>query len=63
MCIRDSINGERVGELMEDGTTVYDELKPGYTDMGLRVQYQSYDVTHLLNSDGLKMCIIDSIFT
>lgn len=48
------INGERVGELMEDGTTVYDELKPGYTDMGLRVQYQSYDVTHLLNSDGLN---------
>lgn len=46
------VNGERVGELTEDGTTVYDELKPGYTDMGQRVQYQCYDITQLLDKDG-----------
>lgn len=46
------INGERVGELLADGTMAYDELKPGYTDMGRRVQYQSYDVTHMLDTSG-----------
>lgn len=42
------INGERVGERLDDDTMAYDELKPGYTDMGKRVQYQSYDVTRML---------------
>lgn len=46
------INGKRVGEKLEDGSIVYDELKPGYTDMGKRVQYQSYDVTYMLNPTG-----------
>lgn len=46
------INGKRVGEKLEDGSIVYDELKPGYTDMGKRLQYQSYDVTCMLNPTG-----------
>lgn len=44
------INGERVGELKDDGTVEYDELKPGYTDGNCRLMYQSYDVTHMMTS-------------
>jgi alpha-L-rhamnosidase len=35
------INGERVGQ---------DELTPGFTSYNKRLQYQTYDVTHLLRS-------------
>lgn len=44
------INGERVGELLSNGTVRYDELKPCFTDMGQRLVYNSYDVTHMINS-------------
>ncbi|MGN0164295.1 MAG: family 78 glycoside hydrolase catalytic domain, partial [Candidatus Ornithomonoglobus sp.] len=42
------INGKRVGELQPDGTTEYDELKPGFTDMSKRVLFYGYDITHML---------------
>lgn len=42
------VNGERVGHLQSDGTTLYDELKPGWTDYNKEVNYWTYDVTHLL---------------
>lgn len=45
------INGERVGARQADGSMVYDELKPGYTQPADRVFYYSYDVTDLL-ADG-----------
>ena len=41
------INGERVGERTESGT-IYDELKPGWTDYSHRVFVFTYDVAHLL---------------
>ena len=41
------VNGRRVGHLQPDGTTVYEELKPGWTDYRKRVFYQSHDVTSL----------------
>lgn len=41
------INGQRVG-LQEDGNTVYDELKPGWTDYRKEVNYLTYDVTSLM---------------
>lgn len=42
------INGERVGRLKENGETVYDELKPGFTEPSGRKFYSSYDITHML---------------
>ena len=42
------INGERVGQTDEDGNTLYDELKPGATDMKKTVFYTTHDVTALL---------------
>lgn len=41
------VNGKRVGHLQPDGTTIYEELKPGWTDYRKRVFYQSHDVTSL----------------
>ena len=42
------INGQRVGHLQPDGSTIYEELKPGWTDYRARVFYSSHDVTTLL---------------
>ena len=42
------INGERVGQTDEDGNTLYDELKPGATEMKKTVFYTTHDVTALL---------------
>ena len=39
------MNGRRVGV---DGTEVYDELKPGWTDYRKEVNYMTYDVTPLM---------------
>lgn len=49
------INGQRVGHLQADGTTLYDELAPGWTDYRKEVQYVSYDVTHLLSQGDNAM--------
>ena len=43
------INGQRVGTPTADGT-VYDELKPGWTDYDDTVFYLTYDVTDLIGS-------------
>ncbi len=42
------INGERVGQTDDDGNTLYDELKPGATEMKKTVFYTTHDVTTLL---------------
>lgn len=44
------INGARVGNLNEDGSISYDELKPGYTKGAVRRYYNTYDVTHMLQA-------------
>jgi alpha-L-rhamnosidase len=41
------INGRRVGE---------DFFTPGWTDYNIRIQYQSYDVTSLLNEGENAIC-------
>ena len=41
------LNGARVGRT-EDGVTVYDELKPGFTQTQKRKFYNTYDITPLL---------------
>jgi Alpha-L-rhamnosidase N-terminal domain./F5/8 type C domain./Bacterial alpha-L-rhamnosidase. len=57
------INGERVGTKQSDGSYVYDELKPGFTQIGVwedpnwqgtnqRVHYYTYDVKDLLKSEN-----------
>ena len=43
------INGRRVGHLQPDGSTLYEELKPGWTDYRSRVFYSFHDVTTLLS--------------
>ena len=42
------VNGERVGHPQEDGSTRYDELKPGFTETMKRKFYFTNDVTPLL---------------
>jgi alpha-L-rhamnosidase len=42
------INGQRVGHVQPDGTTVYEELKPGWSDYRHRIFYTTHDVTSLL---------------
>lgn len=43
------INGVRVGRIIPDGSIVYDELKPGFTQSEKRKFYNTYDVTALLS--------------
>ena len=45
------INGKRIGTPQSDGTYVYDEFKPGWTDYRKTVFYSTYDITKLLK-DG-----------
>lgn len=42
------INGQRVGRRLDNGSIVYDELKPGYTQMEDRKFYSTFDVTWML---------------
>ncbi len=42
------LNGQRIGNIGQDGQTVYDELKPGYTQPGSRALYYTYDAAPLL---------------
>lgn len=42
------INGKRVGHKMEDGSMLYDELKPEWTDFSKTAHYLTYDITPLL---------------
>ena len=44
------INGHRVGRRLDNGSIVYDELKPGYTQMEDRKFYSTFDVTWMLQS-------------
>jgi len=54
------INGERVGNLLSDGSISYDELKPGYTGKNRRL-YNTYDVTHMLTAGATN--VLSSIVT
>lgn len=55
------INGRRVGRLQEDGNVLYEELKPGYTQMEDRKSYSTYDVTWMLESSSEN--VLSSIVT
>ena len=64
------INGQRVGALQEDGSVRYDELKPGFTQLGswsgepavvdTEVHYFTYDVTHMLAADNALSALVTS---
>lgn len=41
-------NGMRIGRKDENGVTVYDEMKPGWSEFSERVLYYSYDLTPYL---------------
>ncbi|MCR5791770.1 MAG: family 78 glycoside hydrolase catalytic domain [Lachnospiraceae bacterium] len=45
------MNGQRVGT-ERNGETVYDEMKPGWTDYSKRVLYYTYDVTNLIRQNA-----------
>ncbi len=42
------MNGQRVGHVEPDGSTIYEEMKPGWTDYRKRVFYSTHDVTSLI---------------
>lgn len=42
------INGKRIGHQSKNKEVIYDELKPGWTDIVHRVFYLTYDVTNFL---------------
>lgn len=44
-----TINGQRVGHIQTDGTVVYDELKPGWTDFRKRIYYNVHEITTYLH--------------
>ena len=44
------INGRRVGEATAEGT-LYDEMKPGWSDYTKRILYYAYDITSYLDSN------------
>lgn len=54
------INGQRVGRLLDNGSVVYDELKPGYTQMEDRKFYSTFDVTWLLQNgtENVLSCVV-----
>ncbi len=49
-------NGHRVGRVNGDGETIYDEMKPGWTDYRSRVLYYSYDLMPYLR-DGENVLV------
>ena len=55
------INGQRVGRQLDDGSIVYDELKPGYTQMEDRKFYSTFDVTWMLENG--KENVLSAIVT
>ena len=50
-------NGERVGYPSESGT-VYDELKPGFTDYRIRVESYCYDLTPYLREENTLVAVV-----
>ncbi len=56
------INGTRVGHLQDDGSMVYDELKPASTLYASHIYYSSFDVTNLLaeNQENVLSAIVTS---
>ena len=51
------INGKRVGTSTSDGT-VYDELKPEWTDYNFHVLEQEYDMTDLLENENTVIAVV-----
>lgn len=58
------INGQRVGHVQPGGETVYEELKPGWSDYRKRVFYSTHDVTTLLRqgANALGAVVADGWF-
>ena len=51
------VNGQRVGTPTADGT-VYDEMKPEWTDYNFHVLEQEYDVTSLLKKENTIVAVV-----
>ena len=67
------LNGRRVGAPQADGGMLYDELKPGFTQLGswpnepevvdTEVQYFTYDVTTMLMEPGVGQNALSALVT
>lgn len=44
-----TLNGQRVGHYQPDGTVIYDELKPGWTDFRKTLYYNVHEITNYLH--------------
>ncbi len=53
------VNGKRVGKNV-GGKTVYDEMKPGWTDYRFRVFEFEYDITDLCGENNVLVCDVAS---
>ncbi|MBO5789277.1 MAG: family 78 glycoside hydrolase catalytic domain [Clostridia bacterium] len=51
-------NGKRVGHKMPDGTTVYDEMKPGHTLYTARILSYSYDLKPYLKAGENRLLAV-----
>ncbi len=52
-------NGHRVGYRDPEGNTVYDEMKPGWTEYRKRVLYFTYDLTpYLQEGENILICAV-----
>ncbi len=52
-------NGARVGTKTDDGSVVYDEMKPGWTDYNKRVLSDTYDLTPYLRAGvNQLLCVV-----
>lgn len=50
-------NGKRVGRTDENNNTIYDEMKPGWTDYNQRVLYYTYDITNLVKQNDKNVIL------
>lgn len=56
------VNGQRVGRVLDDGTVVYHELKPGFTEASDRKFYNTYEIVSFLSegSDNTLSAVVSS---
>ncbi len=57
------INGRRVSNLDAGGKELFDELKPGFTDVRKMRQYFTYDVTHLMDTAAGAKNVLAAVVT
>lgn len=57
------VGGEPISHMLDDGSTVRDALKPGFTHIEKRRSYFSYDITHLVKKDAGDTNVFSALCT